>query len=347
MRHGPAFVLSLTALLCFLASAASFAAENRSIPKGVGSLSSRLLDDGSVCAINPDRPSECRKRLLKIPRSINRQKFLTFYGLSDVDNDGNPEVFLDYWPGLEDHVVLLVYKKKRGTYRLWLHLKAETMGYAPAAWFLNEPPHPKAIFMTRYGGSSGDGLFYLDLNKKSLDLISGNVYLENQPTVEDIDGDGMAEIFLPGRGRDRTGQSSAAVLHWKDEAYQMWWPDWPSLPYVIYAELVDIDRDGIKEIVAVLEPEEFDDRKYVQLETKMSRKLGVWKLKDDVLAPISIIPLPDSDHISYPTLGGIHQAVDGVTIDLEYTDSSGLTCTLTNATVSCTGDRREQLGADR
>ena len=87
------------------------------------------------------------------------------------------------------------------------------------------------------------------------------------------------EIFLPGRGRDRTSPLGAAVLHWADEGYRVWWPNWTGLPYVIYARLNDLDVDGRKEIVAVLEPDKFDDAHYVPGKVTAKRELGVWKIQ--------------------------------------------------------------------
>ena len=163
------------------------------------------------------------------------ESYLTFDGIFDLDNDGRPEVFVEYWPYLGDHIELLIYKKVGGAYAPYLKLEAETVGYSPAAWFLDESPERKAIFMTRYGGSSGLGLFYLDLKKKSLDLITDDIVLKELPLFEDIDKDGIAEIFLRGRGQDRTSAQGAGILHWKDGAYKLLWPDWGPLPYVIYA----------------------------------------------------------------------------------------------------------------
>lgn len=285
-------------------------------PLAVGSMPSRLFRDGTVCLVDEGKPSVCRSRLGKIDRRIMQSHSFTFYGVFNLESDGSPEVFIDYWsPSLrqgEDDVTLLVYKKLRGKYRKYLKLKAQSLGYAPGAWFLKEKPHPKAIFMTRYGGSSGTGLFYLNLKNKSLDLISGGVFLEGQPVFEDLDGDGIAEIFLPGRGRDRTSEMGGAILHWSDEGYKLWWPNWPSLPYVIYAKLVDLDKDGRKEIVAVLDPtgaspeDEFHGR-------TARRELGVWKVENGNPVLSSKTELPNSAYLGEPKFAG------GKGIDLSYT----------------------------
>lgn len=73
--------------------------------------------------------------------------------------------------------------------------------------------------------------------------------------LEDIDHDGTAEIVLEGRGYDRTAVNGAALLRWQKDNYRIWWPNWLSLPYVMYAQMTDVDGDGSKEIVAILDQE--------------------------------------------------------------------------------------------
>lgn len=259
---------------------------------------------------------------------------VTFYGVFDFDGDGVPEVFLDYWPPLgnreQDNVVLLVYKKVGGKYRQHLRLKAESIGYAPGAWFLDEPPYSKALFRTRYG-SSGEGLFYLNAGKKSLDLISGSVFLDGDPEFFDTDGDGIAEVFLPGRGRDRTSRPGAAVLRWTNQGYEMWWPDWTGAPAVIYAKLADVDSDGKKEIVAVLEPEAVDFHKYVDRETAAPRELAVWKVAAEGIAVVSKVRLPDARWLSEPTLGRVPPF--SPSIELNYFRT--VQCTVREGGITC------------
>ncbi|MHC1724782.1 MAG: FG-GAP repeat domain-containing protein [Syntrophobacteraceae bacterium] len=295
-------------------------------PVAEGSLPARLFPDGAVCTVDERKPSVCVKRLVRVNRNVLRSHSGTFYGLFDLDADGSPEVFLDYWSpsakGDADNVVLLVYKKLRGKYRQYLKLKAQSLGYAPGAWFLNERPHPKAIFMTRYGGSSGSGLFYLNLKKRSLDLISGDLFMEGQPHFEDIDGDGTAEIYLPGRGRDRTSNPGSGIFHWNGEGYDLWWPDWPSAPYVMSARLIDLDKDGHKEIAAVLDPDESSDEK--QAEGKNSRReLGVWKVLNGKPSLHSKIELPKSMYLSEPYFAESSSSEDPRDIDLSYTVTLG------------------------
>ena len=327
--------LFLISVFGFLSANDSSATTINSIPLGEGSLPARLFANGTVCLVDATKPSVCRKKLVKIPQRVRKAHSATFYGVFDVDGDGSPEIFLDYWSpfGLQDNdnVVLLVYKKIRGKYRQYLKLKAETYGYHPGAWFLFESPHPKAVFMTRYGGSSGSGLFYLNLKNKSLDLISGPVFLEGHPEFVDLDGDGMAEVFLPGRGRDRTSQPGAAVLHWKDKGYEVWWPDWSGIPTVVYATLADLDNDGRKEIVAVLEPAKIDFDEYDDGKTLSPRELAVWKVSKQGLSLFSRSNLPDAQSLSEPYFGRVPPFSSG--IELTYFKTIG--CMLKNGKMEC------------
>ena len=308
-----------------------------------GSLPSRLLPDGTVCILDEGKPSTRAKRLFKIPRKILKAHSITFYGLFDLDGDGVPEVFLDYWSPFGKHdgdkVVLLVYKEVHGKYRQHLRLKAQSFGYAPGAWFLKEEPHPKAIFMTRYAGSSGAGLFYLNAKTKSLDLISDGVFIEGRPEFEDLDGDGMAEIYLPGRGRDRTGQSGAAILHWNGEGYGAWWPDWPSKPYVIYAKLVDLDKDGRKEIVAILDPSDGEKNEG----ESAKRELGVWKIEDGKPILSTKAEIPKSKFPGEPFFDWVSPSREKPDIGLSYTRTLG--CTYVEGKMVCRDAKDFELPA--
>ncbi len=284
------------------------AATLNSEPKGKGSLPSRFFPDGTICLVNEETPSACLKKLVTLPNIVRKADAATFYGVFDIDADGIPEVFVDYWYAFNkkqenNSVTLLVYKKINEKYKKFLKLEAETYGYSTGAWFLKETPFSKAIFMTRYGGSSGAGLFYLDMKNKSLNLISDLIYLEGYPEFIDLDSDGVSEIFLPGRGRDRTANPGAAILHWKDNGYRTCWPDWNGLPSVIYAALTDIEKDGKKEVTAILEPQEINYDQFVDGETSVLRELGVWQISEGKPVLISKTKVPDSKYMSEPNFG--------------------------------------------
>jgi len=343
-HHPPFRTLLLLVILLFFpcnSSSARTPSKQPLAPLAEESLPSLLLPDGAVCLADSAKPSVCAKRLLRIDKKIMKSHSHSFYGLFDLDGDGSPEVFLDYWrPRLKsdtNYITLLVYKKKHGRYRQFLKLKAESMGYAPGAWFLKDKPHPKAIFMTRYGGSSGTGLFYLSLKKKSLELISGKVFMEGLPVFEDLDGDGHMEIFLPGRSRDRTADPGNAILHWNGKGYDLWWPNWVSTPYVMYARLVDLDKDGRKEIVAVLDPGGATRQNHPD-EELAGRELGVWKIVDGMPYLISKTELPASGYLAEPYFTCMPCCEDVQDINLSYT--LNLQCDFHDGKLVC-GDKQD------
>ena len=171
---------------------------------------------------------------------------------------------------------------------------------------------------------------YLNLKKKSLDLISGSIFLEGNPEFVDLDGEGITEIFLPGRGRDRTSIPGAAILKWNGDGYQMWWPDWTGNPNVIYATLSDIDNDGKKEIVAVLEPELIDFDLDNAGKTSGLRELATWKVTQTGLTLISKVKLPNSGYLSEPYF---NESSTGSGIELTY--SRTVNCAMKNGKMEC------------
>ena len=190
---------------------------------GTGSTPAVLLRDGTVCLTGAEGSARC-DQLATLPGNVIRkfaQYHGSFYGVFDADNDGEPEVFLDYWPASGDPdcpndyrddpahpesncgaVTLLVFKRSGSAYRERMKLTAPSMGYSPGAWFFRESPVNKVLFTTRCGGSCGDCLFYLDSRQRALKEI-GEGCLQAEPTLEDTDHDGVAEIFLQSRGYDR------------------------------------------------------------------------------------------------------------------------------------------------
>ena len=119
----------------------------------MGSLPGRLFDDGSVCLGEASTPAQCQTILLTLPAEIVTQKDLTLYGIFDVDNDGDPEVFLGYSQDFE--TTLLVYKKIGPVYQPYLTLHdPDSGGFSPGtlrgpeAWCLAESPMGKVIFRT-------------------------------------------------------------------------------------------------------------------------------------------------------------------------------------------------------
>jgi hypothetical protein len=284
---------------------------------------------------------------------MNNLKLSTafFDGIYDLDSSGDPEIFFDYWPANNDPncptqyrekddpwgqcnaIALLVYKKINGTYHQYAVLNARTMGYSPGAWFITESPSRKAIFFTRCGGSSGGCLFYLNWKERRLEPITDDLYMIEPPAFEDVDGDGISEIFITARGYDRTAENGAALLHWKDNTYRVWWPTSLPPPYVISAQIVYIDQNHQKGIVAVLDPE----AEYPRHSTH--RELGVWKLVAgswSVVAKNEIPGVQNPDFmIAYPELFSVTPNAEGADIALTCHDGSMVTCRYGKRKIEC------------
>jgi len=183
----------------------------------------------------------------------------------------------------------------------------------------------------RYHGSRGTGLLYLNVKKPSLELISDEIaVLGHPPLFEDVDKDGVAEIFVQGGGWNRTGTSGAAWLHWRDDTYKLWWPDWTSPPYVMQAELADVDNDQQKEIIAVLDTEGQPGRE------SHLRALGVWTLNNDAFTLVDKVKLPNGEGIGWPMISQILPTPHGTQIDLRwYKNAKTLKCIYLNGKITC------------
>ena len=173
----------------------------------------------------------------------------------------------------------------------------------------------------------GDGLFYLDWKKRALELISDGFFMVESPIFEDIDGDGHAEIFIVARGYDRTAAQGAALLRWKNNRFQVWWPTWatPS-PYVISAQMVKIGRDDRKEIVAVLDPEGESKR----------RELAVWKLTNDwtLVDKQEIREVQNQNSMmGLPQVSSVTPNAGGADVVLSYRDT--VTCRYAQQKIRC------------
>lgn len=224
-----------------------------------------------------------------------------------------------------------MYRYSAKGYQRYLTLNAPSEGYGSGrAWSLDEFVR-KAIFETRCGGSSGDCLFYLDLHKRALELISDDYFIEGTPTFEDIDRDGNAEIFIPARGRDRTATQGAALLRWTGTTYRVWWPNWKAPPpYVIHAQMAYVGGDHFREIVAVLVPgAEVGNG-------SPGRELAVWRLAAGEWHLVAKTALEPSDGIADPSIEDVIPEPHGARIVLSEGEEAGnLICRYSDRRISC------------
>lgn len=289
---------------------------------GVGSLPAKMYGDGSICLLDPSRPGDHGQLLFRLPDSLQilRRRALAFLldGVFDLDRCGSPEVFMEYSgeDGELSGVTFLVFKRRSGRYLLDQELGARSEGYAPAAWFLDESPKRRAIFMTRAEGSSGAGLFCLEAGQTDFQEIPA--FLTDYPDFVDLDKDGHAEICVP--YFHGSGDDCWSLWHLQRGEYVRWWPERRKGPYVTDAKVADLDGHGCGSIVAVLMPrgpQGPDDPAWNDV-----RHLAVWRLRDGEWREVAVTRLPDSEDPEYPEVSDVRREADGARIDLAYGESA-------------------------
>ena len=337
--------------------------------EGIGSLPAVILRDGTVCLTNKTHPSHCEplgtlpdsagkfatdgKYTYFADRQLYSQKYIgTFDGVFDLLGDGKPQVFIDYWPDMNDPnclapyhelskprwpgedpcdgIALLVYRQTGKTYSRYLTVAAPSDGYSSGAWFLNEKPR-KAIFETRCDGSGGDCLYYLNLSKRSLEQIDGTASLQNPPTIEYLNHDLNASFFVTNRGYDRLAAQGAVLIHWTSAGYRQWWPGWFAPPYVMYAQMADVDNDSVKEIVGVLDTGTDVDQ------GSSLRALGIWGLTGNAWDVVAKVTLPSTSPgaIVTPRLIAVSEQPAGARIVLSYGNNDTFTCHYADHKLTC------------
>jgi hypothetical protein len=174
----------------------------------------------------------------------------------------------------------------------------------------------------------------LDWKRRALKNISDGLMVIDQPAIEDVDGDGISEIFVAARGRDRTSGQGAALLHWKDDTYRVWWPTSKPPPYVISAQLVAVGGDDRKEIIAVLDPKGAGG-----YQESRDRELAIWKLTNNTWSLVDkeeVAGVNDPDlMIGFPELSSVTPNSAGADIVLTYRDRSATTCRYEKEKIAC------------
>jgi len=99
------------------------------------------------------------------------------------------------------------------------------------------------------------------------------------------------------------------------------------IPYVLYAELVDLDQDQQKEIIAVLDPEAVSNR----------RELGVWKLTKGAWTLVDKVKLPATREgwLWPPAIAKILPTAHGAEIDLDYGEGGTFKCLYLQGKLTC------------
>jgi hypothetical protein len=94
---------------------------------------------------------------------------------------------------------------------------------------------------------------------------------------------------------------------------------------VIYAALADVDGDGKKVIIAVLDSEKESPK----------REIGVWKYMEGLFTLISKAGLPDANYLAEPEILKIFPLSRGVEIELGYFDKEAYKCLFLDGEIAC------------
>ncbi len=195
-------------------------------------------------------------------------------GFFDMDEDGYPEFFR------AEFDTIWVFKRKESvkgkigkghSLPSWFPLSNRHQrivwakigvgnGYLPTLTFITEPDQkqPRKVVAWVKNSSSGGFLFVLSPDGRRLIPFnsgrwSSHDFWSEVKSVEDLDHDGVCEVISEGQSYDRTSPGHIGIYKWDGRTYRLWWTSPRKGEYVVDAKICDLDGDGKKEIVAVLD----------------------------------------------------------------------------------------------
>jgi hypothetical protein len=141
----------------------------------------------------------------------------------------------------------------------------------------------KVVLGGRYTSPNGNSLLCLLLSPDGRRLIP---FAEEWTvkSVEDLDHDGICELVL--EGRVLVARAAKAIYKWDGKTYRLWWMPEKRDGYLLDAILCDLDGDGTKEIVALL------DLKGSVNALSPFRALAVYRLERGRYRKVTQLPLP-------------------------------------------------------
>ncbi len=249
------------------------------------------------------------------------------YGFFDMDKDGYPEFFRAEF----DTIWVLKRKESikgklnkhqplpswfshpdRSQWVVWAKIGVGD-GYCPNLTFITEhnPKQPRKVVAWVKNSSSGGFLFVLSPDGRRLIPFdsgkwNGHDFWREIAMVEDLDRDGICEIIAAGRSYDRTSPGRIGIYKWDGRTYRLWWTSPRKGEYVVDAKICDLDEDGTKEIVAVLD---------LKGQSNL-RALAVYKLTSGRYRKSIQIRLPN-EPLPYPDLAEIMPTSQGCIIAIE------------------------------
>jgi hypothetical protein len=249
-------------------------------------------------------------------------------GFFDMDKDGYPEFFR------AEFDTIWVFKRKesvkgkipkhhslpswfplpnRHRWLVWAKIGVGD-GYCPTLTFITEPDQkqPRKVVAWIKNSSSGGFLFVLSPDGRRLIPFNsggwkGLDFWREVMSVEDLDHDGVCEVIARGRSYERTSPGHIGIYKWDGRTYQLWWTSPRKGEYVVDAKMCDLDGDGTKEIVAVLDLKGQSDL----------RALAVYQLNGRRYQKVAQHRLPNEPALPCPDLAAVVPTPQGCVIAIE------------------------------
>jgi len=251
-------------------------------------------------------------------------------GFFDFDRDGYVEFLAINWDEANG-LCLWVFKQRksirgkrlpRQIFPSWFSLpksewvlwsKIHLEDHAGYLTFIIEPnpkKQRKVVVWTRWHSSGGP---FLLLSRSGRHLRPFTEDLWHDIRTEDFDHDGVYELVLTGRFRDCP--AAVGIYKWDGSTYRLWWPTDERDGYVLHAEVQDLDEDGTKDIVTVL------DTKGISYDVSPFRALAIYCLRQGRYRKVARCSLPKMTSINEcwwaPALVGVLRLRCGCLIMLE------------------------------
>jgi len=248
-------------------------------------------------------------------------------GFFDMDKDGYPEFFR------AEFDTIWVFKRKesvkgkipkhhslpswfplpnRHHWLVWAKIGVGE-GYCPILTFITEPDQkqPRKVVAWVKNSSSGGFLFVLSPDGRRLIPFNsggwkGFDFWREVMSVEDLDRDGVCEVIARGRSYDRTSPGHIGIYKWDGRTYRLWWTSPRKGEYVVDAKMCDLDGDGTKEIVAVLD---FGNQKL--------DALAVYRLEGDRYCKVAQVSAACSSCLGCSSVGFAAKTLNGGIIALD------------------------------
>ncbi len=300
---------------------------------GEGSLPAHLDPDGTVWLREPDGGRG--RELLRLPDSLladwRSAPAFRLEGVYDLDGDGRPEVYVQYWlpdyrewpPGEPHHddgwdepwdaVVKVVELRDTGRgYAPARTLFARSGGFAPGTWFYRDGAQRRALF--RVHASEGEGASYYQLAPGSSRWqASEATQTEDAPAVAPIvlaAGEGRpCELAIPGPWR---------IVRWRASGGDVLWPRGEDK--VACQDLRAFDAGGRTALVALVTTE--SSGADAQADDSCPFALDVFERREGEWRKVASACLPTGDERG--DLGLAHARTDGAGTRISVTFGQGL-----------------------